>query len=103
MDAFTQLATFLHTFWLYVMAIGTTLFFISIAFAGIIRLPIFGISERRTALSNLALASAVIALIIMFSAIPLHAAIETFFPPPPGIPTPIGIPLPHATPPGGHP
>jgi hypothetical protein len=56
--------------------VGGTVFFISVIIAGIMRMVAFG-SERRIALSNMALTAAVVGLIIMLLATVLYQALHT--------------------------
>ena len=81
-DPFPALTAFLATIQTWLYAIGFTLFLISAAVAGIMRMPIFGTSDRRNSVSNLALMSAVVGLMILFLAVPLGNAIKTAFPVP---------------------
>jgi hypothetical protein len=93
-DPFPQLTTFLGGIEGWLFALGGTLMIISIAFAAIIRLPIFGVSERRTMLSNAALGAILAAAIIMGLAIPAEHAWQTLFPTRPPVGTPIVVPSP---------
>lgn len=56
-----------------VLTVGGTIFLISVAIAGIMRMVAFG-NERRIALSNMALTAAVVGLVIML----LSTAMQTF-------------------------
>jgi hypothetical protein len=56
-----------------VLTVGGTIFLISVAVAGIMRMVAFG-NERRVALSNMALTAAVVGLIIML----LSTTLDTF-------------------------
>ncbi len=79
-DPFPALTGFLDNIRLWLDGLGFTLFLISVAIAAIMRMPIFGTSDRRTSISNLALGSAVVGLIILFLSVPLGNAIKTAFP-----------------------
>lgn len=59
-----------------VQAVGMTVFLISVAVAGIMRMVAFG-SERRIALSNMALTAAVVGLVIMLLATAFQSFIKT--------------------------
>jgi hypothetical protein len=61
-----------------VMTVGGTIFLISVAIAGIMRMVAFG-NERRVALSNMALTAAVVGLIIMLLATTLQTFLKGIF------------------------
>lgn len=69
------LTNLLNTINTAVTGVGATVFLISVAVAGIMRMVAFG-SERRIALSNMALTAAVIGLVIMLLAGALHTFIS---------------------------
>jgi hypothetical protein len=75
-DVPAQLNNLLNTINTGVTAVGATVFLISVAVAGIMRMVAFG-SERRIALSNMALTAAVVGLVIMLLAGALHTFITT--------------------------
>jgi hypothetical protein len=54
--------------------VGGTVFLVSVVIAGVMRMVAFG-SERRIAISNMALTSAVVGLVIMLLATVLHTAL----------------------------
>ncbi len=80
MDPLPQLTAFLSHLQTWLYTLGGTIFIISVVIAGIMRMPLFGVSERRTMISNMALSAAVVGLIIILLAIPLSSALKTIFP-----------------------
>jgi hypothetical protein len=77
-DPLPQLNKFVEQVRGTVLAVGGTIFLISVAVAGIMRMVAFG-NERRVALSNMALTAAVIGLIIMLMATALSKFINGAF------------------------
>ena len=98
-DPLPQLTTFLGDLLLYLIYLGIILAVISAVIAGILLLPIFGLSERNTALGTNALRWAVIGLLVILLAIPIRNILLHYFPPPTGTPTiPFVTPTPGRTP-----
>jgi hypothetical protein len=96
--AFTQFLTNILTYLIFIGIIFAT---ISGIVAGILFLPIWGFSDRRTSAGAIALRLTVVGLIIILLAVPARNALLKFFPPPTALPPlpPIATPAtPQATP-----
>ncbi len=99
MDPFPQFTSFLENILLYLIYIGIILATISGIVAGILFLPIFGLSERRASLGGTALRMTVIGILVILLALPLRNALLAHFPLPSGVPTiPLSTPTPQASP-----
>jgi hypothetical protein len=77
-DPLPELNKFVQQIRTTVLAVGGTIFLVSVAIAGIMRMVAFG-NERRVALSNMALTAAVVGLIIMLMATALSKFINGAF------------------------
>jgi hypothetical protein len=99
-DPFPALTIFLENIMLYLIFIGIILASISAIVAGILFLPIFGLSERRASLGGTALRMTVLGLFIILLAIPTREALLRNFPVPTNIPAIPTVPMstPGATP-----
>ncbi len=98
-DPFPVFTAFLETILLYMIFIGIILATISGVLAGILFLPVFGLSAQRTATGSKALQFTAIGLLIILLAIPARNALLSHFTLPPGLPaiplsTPVASPIP---------
>ncbi|GHO51343.1 hypothetical protein [Ktedonospora formicarum] len=80
-NAFQQILGFASNIELLIRTLGITIFLIGIAVAGIMRMVSFG-SDRRVALSNMALTAAIVGLVIMLMGGSLSSILKTAFPTP---------------------
>ncbi|GHO50524.1 hypothetical protein [Ktedonospora formicarum] len=86
-NAYQQILGFASSIQALIRTLGFTFFLIGIAVAGIMRMVSFG-SDRRVALSNMALTAAVVGLIIMLMGGALSGVLTTAFPTPTPTPSP---------------
>jgi type IV secretory pathway VirB2 component (pilin) len=77
-DAFGQLEAFASSIQGFLLKIGITIFVIGVIIAGMMRMMSFG-SDRRVAVSNMALTAAVVGLIIMLLATTLSGMLSNAF------------------------
>jgi Type IV secretion system pilin len=77
-QSFTDIYNFADSVKNLITALGLTVFFIGIVIAGMLRIMSFG-SERRIAVSNMALTAAIIGLVIILGADGVYAVISTAF------------------------
>ena len=76
-----QLTNFLTGIKTYLFGLGITVFVIGVIVGGLMRATAFG-SERRIAVSNVAISCAVVGFIIILLATPLGNALQKAFPQP---------------------
>jgi hypothetical protein len=85
-DPFPLLTAFLENTLLYLIYIGVILATISAVLAGILFLPIFGLTNQRAALGSTALRMTVIGIVVILLAVPVRNAMLGAFPTPVNLP-----------------